>query len=735
MVAEDGVASVSGQEQLITPWDVKGGSDGKIDYSKLSRDFGCSQLTQDLVARIEQLTGKPAHPFLKRGFFYAHRDLKDVLDAYEKGEPFYLYTGRGPSSESLHLGHLVPFIFTKWLQDAFNVPLVIQITDDEKTLFRALELEEAYRLGKENIKDIIACGFDPDKTFIFSDFDYVKGEFYRNVIRIQRSVTMNSIRSLMGMTQEDNIGKIAFPAVQAAPCFPTSFPHIFGTRKNIRCLIPCAIDQDPYFRMTRDVAPKLGYFKPALIESCFFPALQGETGKMSASDPTSAIFVTDTAKQIKTKINKHAFSGGCATVEEHREKGANLDVDVSWKYLNFFLEDDARLAEIGQLYGSGQMLTGEIKAELIQVLQKLVKEHQDRRAVVTDEGLRPCFCKVSQSDSLGSVDEDLIKELENVPVVLSTQDEMDVRVVVRDLKERMPNVREWLRPIVLAKTSESEERFELVFIFLGLAVAFGLGIYATLGADKAAEYFAGYLLEQSLSIDNLFVFVLIFDYFKTDPAGQDKVLTYGIWSAAVLRLIVIALGTELVDNFQVVNLAFAAFLIWNAWSMVAGKEDEDDDLSEKWIVKTCRRFIPVSESYEGDNFFTVRDGVRMATPLLLALAVVELSDVAFAVDSIPAVFGVTHDPFIVWTSNMAAILSLRALYSFVATVLSKLRFLDKSVAAALAWIGIKMILDFAGFYVSTAASLGVVATSLSAGVAASLWYPGPDKTDEESDFL
>ncbi|BDA50785.1 Tryptophan-tRNA ligase, cytoplasmic [Coccomyxa sp. Obi] len=374
-------------DQVVTPWDVKGGSDGKIDYAKLSREFGCSSLKtddRDLVARIEQLTGKPAHCFLRRGFFYAHRDLEAILDAKERGEPFYLYTGRGPSSEALHLGHLVPFIFTKWLQEVFDVPLVIQITDDEKTLFRALELEEAYRLGKENIKDIIACGFNPDKTFIFSDFDYVKGEFYRNVIRIQRSVTMNSIRSLMGMTQEDNIGKIAFPAVQAAPCFPTSFPHIFGTRKDVRCLIPCAIDQDPYFRMTRDVAPKLGYFKPALVESRFFPALQGESGKMSASDPTSAIFVTDTDKQIKTKINKYAFSGGCATIEEHREKGANIEVDVSIQYLRFFLEDDAELKDIEDRYKRGELLTGEVKARLIEVLQAVVGKHREARAKVTD---------------------------------------------------------------------------------------------------------------------------------------------------------------------------------------------------------------------------------------------------------------------------------------------------------------------------------------------------------------
>lgn len=382
----------------MDPWSVSGGADGKIDYNKLLNEFGCSKLTEDLVERIERLTGKPAHPFLKRGIFFAHRDLAEILDCYEKGIPFYLYTGRGPSSEALHLGHLVPFMFTKYLQDAFNVPLVIQLTDDEKCLWRGLDIDEARRLARENAKDIIACGFDVSKTFIFSDFEFVGGAFYRNIIRIQRCVTMNQVRGIFGFGMEDYIGKIAFPAVQAAPSFPDCFPHMFGTRKDIRCLIPCAIDQDPYFRMTRDVAPRIGHLKPALIESKFFPALQGESGKMSASDTNSAIFVNDTPAQIKDKINKYAFSGGGATLEEHRAKGANLAVDVPWKYLNFFLEDDTKLTAIGEEYGSGRMLTGEIKKELITVLTDLVSRHQKARAQVTEEvvdafmAVRPMDC-------------------------------------------------------------------------------------------------------------------------------------------------------------------------------------------------------------------------------------------------------------------------------------------------------------------------------------------------------
>jgi len=147
----------------------------------------------------------------------------------------------------------------------------------------------------------------------------------------------------------DNIGKIHFGAIQAAPSFSNSFPQIFGTKSDIPCLIPCAIDQDPYFRLTRDVAHKLRYPKPALLHAKFFPALQGPQTKMSASDVHSSIYMNDTPNQIKNKINRHGFSGGRETEEEHRRLGGNTDVDVSYQYLGFFLEDDDELAQIGEV--------------------------------------------------------------------------------------------------------------------------------------------------------------------------------------------------------------------------------------------------------------------------------------------------------------------------------------------------------------------------------------------------
>lgn len=149
-------------KQTVTPWEVE--AEGGVDYDKLIRDFGCSHITEDLITRIENVTKCRAHRFLRRGLFFSHRDLEVLLDRYVHGEPFYLYTGRGPSSEALHLGHLIPFQFTQYLQQAFNVPLVIQMTDDEKFLWKDLELDECRRLGIENAKDIIACGFDEGKV-------------------------------------------------------------------------------------------------------------------------------------------------------------------------------------------------------------------------------------------------------------------------------------------------------------------------------------------------------------------------------------------------------------------------------------------------------------------------------------------------------------------------------------------------------------------------------------------
>lgn len=401
-------APKSGDEMVVTAYEVS----GEIDYTKLVKQFGSTLIDDPLMERIKAHTvgkGKveKLHRFLRRGIYFSHRDMNALLDCIEKGQPMYLYTGRGPSSASMHIGHLIPFLFTKWLQDAFDVPLVVQMTDDEKFLFKGKydpekgdNLLHYAGLTMENARDIIACGFDYEKTFLFSDLDYV-GTMYPNIVRIWKAVTNNTVNGIFGFDGSANIGKIAFPAIQAAPSFASSFPVVLEEPNPLEtkavCLIPCAIDQDPYFRMTRDVAHKLvgknhGLAgKPALIHCKFFPPLQGATGKMSSSDENSAIFLTDTPEDIERKIKEHAFSGGQETKKLQEEKGANLETDVSYQWLSFLLEDDEELATIGKDYGSGSgeyWSTGKVKARLITLLQGLVAEHQERRAKITDDEVR-----------------------------------------------------------------------------------------------------------------------------------------------------------------------------------------------------------------------------------------------------------------------------------------------------------------------------------------------------------
>ncbi|KAI0834599.1 tryptophanyl-tRNA synthetase [Hypoxylon sp. FL0890] len=397
-VADPNVPAPAPTKQSVDPWNVSGevGEDGKvkaIDYKKLVEEFGTKLIDKEMLERFERVTGHKPHRFLRRQIVFSERDLGVILDRYEKGEPFFLYTGRGPSSDSMHIGHTQIFDFCKWLQDVFDVPLVIMLTDDEKFLFSEKRtVEEVIGYARTNCQDIIAIGFDPEKTFIFSDYEFMGGAFYRNVTRFAKLVTYNTAKATFGFDESSNIGKIHFTSIQGATAFATTFPHIFGEDEkqtaSIPCLIPCAIDQDPYFRLTRDCAAKLRYAKPSLIHSRFLDALQGPGSKMSASIDSSAIFMKDTPKQIKDKINKYAFSGGQVSAEEQREKGGNPDIDVSYQYLQFFLDDDEELAKIGQDYREGKLLTGELKAICIKHLQDYVAAFQERRAKATEETVK-----------------------------------------------------------------------------------------------------------------------------------------------------------------------------------------------------------------------------------------------------------------------------------------------------------------------------------------------------------
>jgi len=353
---------------IVTPWEVS----GDVDYKRLIKEFGIKEIEESLMKRLEKITGK-LHTFLRRKIFFAHRDLNWILDEYEKGNKFFLYTGRAPSGHT-HLGHLVPWMFTKWLQDKFDVELWFQFPDDEKFVFKeklTLDITEKYTY--ENMLDVIALGFDPKKTKFLVDTKNAD-LMYKEALKVAKRITFSNVKAAFGLTNESNIGSIFYTAMQAVPAF---LPSVLA-KKKIPCLIPHAVDQDPHFRLSRDVVGKLGYYKPASIQCRFLPALQGG-GKMAASVEETAVYTVDDEKTVAKKINKYAFSGGRATVEEHRKLGGQPEVDVSYQWLNFFEEDDKKLEKIYHDYKSGKLLTGELKSILIEKLNKMLKKHQEGR--------------------------------------------------------------------------------------------------------------------------------------------------------------------------------------------------------------------------------------------------------------------------------------------------------------------------------------------------------------------
>jgi tryptophanyl-tRNA synthetase len=360
-------------EMVVTPWEVR----GEIDYDKLIEQFGVQPMTPSITERIAKHAGF-VHLQLRRGIYLSHRDVDWWLDEYEKGSRVGLYTGRGPSGH-VHLGHMLPWFFCKYLQDAFDADLYFQMTDDEKYVFPYnLTLDQTIAYTYDNALDVIACGFDAEKTHIFSDAEHIQ-YLYKIALKVSKRVTYNTAKAVFGFKDSDNIGMIWYPAMQAMTCFLQSERE--GT--NIPCLIPAAIDQDPYWRMTRDIAEKLGYYKPAQIHAKFLPGL-GQGGKMSASQPETAIFTTDPPELAEQKV-MGAFTGGQATVREQREKGGDPTVCSVYAYYYFlFEEDDTRLIELENECRSGALICGDCKARLARVVSRFLVDFQRKREKARD---------------------------------------------------------------------------------------------------------------------------------------------------------------------------------------------------------------------------------------------------------------------------------------------------------------------------------------------------------------
>lgn len=357
----------------ITPWEVE----GHVDYDRLIKEFGTQPIDSEIIEKFQKITGE-VHPMLKLHYFFSHRDLDSILHKVESGEKIYLYTGRGPSG-MVHMGHLMPWMFTKYLQDKFGSKLLFQLTDDEKFLYsQERTREEIRRYTYENILDIISVGFDPDNTKIIVDTTHIK-HLYPIALEIAKRITFSTAKAVFGFSSSTNIGMIGFPPVQAAPCFLPSL--IEG--KPTPVLIPAAIDQDPYWRITRDVAEKMGFYKPAQIHSKFLPSLDSRGGKMSSSKPETAIFTTDEPEVIEKKVSS-AFTGGQATVALQRLYGGNaLGCPVFW-YLRYFFDDQKESDERFVKCISGNLLCGECKSDLARESKSFISTLKKRRERAKD---------------------------------------------------------------------------------------------------------------------------------------------------------------------------------------------------------------------------------------------------------------------------------------------------------------------------------------------------------------
>lgn len=264
-----------------------------------------------------------------------------------------------------------------------------------------------------------------------------------------------------------------------------------------------------------------------------------------------------------------------------------------------------------------------------------------------------------------------------------------------------------------------------------LAVGFGGLVYQLFGARLAMEYYAGYVIEKALSVDNLFVFIVIFGYFKVESKLQHRVLYWGILGALILRAVFIIAGAALVQKFHFVLYLFGAFLVFTGIKLFVGG-DEDEDPSEGFVLKTVQKWVPTTSDYRGAAFFVKENGRWLATPLFVVLIVVETTDLVFAVDSIPAIFGISRDPFIVFSSNIFAILGLRSLYFALAVVMEKFHYLKIALAFVLVFVGVKMLIaEF--FKVPIGISLLVILGLLLGAVVLSMLRPPRPALEKNSD--
>jgi tryptophanyl-tRNA synthetase len=348
----------------VTPYAVE----GDIDYDRLLEKFGADALTDEQTAKFPD----PVHPLVRRDIFYAERDVDAFLDAANADEPHSIVTGIGPSGP-MHIGHVFPFYFAKYMQEKTGTLVYIPFSDDEKYFFKDQSLDEINDHTYDNLKDLLAVGFDPERTRIIIDSADADVIYPLSTV-FAKDITQSTVEATYG--DPVNVGHSFYPAVQTTHLL---LPQLVEGRHPT--LVPIGVDQDPHVRVSRDVADKERYDvnKPGALLSKFLPGLEGE-GKTSSSDEAPSIFLSDDRETVFDKIRTYAYSGGQSSVEEHREKGGDPDVDVSYQLLYYFFEEsDDRLERLAREYRDGSLLSGELKEIAAENVADFLEAHQERR--------------------------------------------------------------------------------------------------------------------------------------------------------------------------------------------------------------------------------------------------------------------------------------------------------------------------------------------------------------------
>jgi len=346
------------QKAVVTPWEVT----GDINYEKLLTQFGLQPLHTDF-----------SHVLFRRKKIFAHRDYQPIAQAIQQKKPFVMMTGLMPTGK-FHIGHYI-LAQQMVLYQKLGAKIYIAVADVEAYSARSQSLEESRTIAIDQyILNYIAMGLQPENCEIYfqserSTDSAIANQYYQLQNILASHVTFNEFKGAYG---EITPGKLTASLLQGADMLQPQLLH-----PGLPVVVPVGVDQDPHIRLARDIAKRVGLKPFSSTYHVFLPGLKG--GKMSSSDPTSFVALTDTPKEIKSKINKYAFSGGRDTVEEHRKLGGNPDIDVSYQWLTFFEEDDAKLADIYNRYKSGELLSGELKAILIEKLTAILSAHQEKR--------------------------------------------------------------------------------------------------------------------------------------------------------------------------------------------------------------------------------------------------------------------------------------------------------------------------------------------------------------------